>query len=74
MPVYQVPDDAGPFVVVTSKGEFAVADIAAAELGTQAAKLGLLFIPCRDEHQAEALAEQLNAGEHDGAVQVDLLG
>lgn len=74
MPVYDVPEDAGPFVVVTSKGEFAVADVAAMEMGAKGAKLGLLFIPCRDEAQAEAVAEMLNAGEHDGAVQVDLLG
>ncbi|MEM8875930.1 MAG: hypothetical protein AAGD32_16910, partial [Planctomycetota bacterium] len=62
--MYDVPEDAGPFVVVTSKGEFAVADVAAMEMGAQAAKLGLLFIPCRDEAQAEVLAEQRNSGEH----------
>ena len=74
MPIYQVPEDAGPFVVVRSKaGDWAVAEAALAEAGKTAAKLGAVFIPCRDERQAEAVAEQLNAGDHDGAVQVDLL-
>lgn len=73
MPIYEVPEDGGPYVVVSSKGEFAVTDVAAMDMGRNAAKLGLLFIPCRDEAQAEEIAEQLNSGEHEGTVQVDLL-
>ena len=74
MPIYEVPDDSGPFVVVRGKaGDFAVAEAALADAGKTAAKLGAVFIPCRDEQQAEALADRLNAGDHDGRVQVDLL-
>ena len=74
MPVYSVPEDGGPYLVVSSKGDYAVADAAALQMGKNAAKLGLLFIPCKDEPQAEALAEKLNTGDHDGTVRVDLLG
>ena len=74
MPVYEVPEDAGPFVVVRGKsGDWAVAEAALAEAGKVAAKLGAVFIPCRDEAQAEEVAAKLNAGEHDGQVRVDLL-
>ena len=74
MPIYAIPEDAGPFVVVESRdGGFAVADEAAAAAGPNAAKLGLVFIPCRDEAQANAIRDRLNRGEHDGTIQVDLL-
>ena len=74
MPTYPIPDDSGPFVVVRGNdGGFAVADEAAAGGGKNAAKLGLVFIPCRDEPQAEQLRDKLNAGDHDGTVQVDLI-
>ena len=75
MPIYTIPDDAGPFVVVESKdGSFAVADERVREGGATAAKLGFVFIPCRDEQQAHEVAGRLNRGEHDGTIQVDLLG
>lgn len=68
MPVYTVPPNSGPFVVVRGKdGEYAVADQHAATDKTA------LFIPCRDEPQAIAVRDQLNAGDHDGTVRVDLL-
>ena len=77
MPIYQIPEEAGPFIVVQGRdGGFAVAEARAVltEMApAQAAKLGLVFIPCRDEQQAEAVAERLNAGEHDGQIQVDLI-
>src|SRR5690606_23026208 len=74
MPIYPIPEDAGPFVVVESRdGGFAVADEAAAAAGPNAAKLGLVFIPCRDETQAVELRDRLNRGDHEGTVQVDLL-
>lgn len=74
MPVYPIPPDAGPFTVVQAGDRsFAVADERAVGDPARAAKLGLVFIPCRDEEQARALAERLNRGEHEGAVQVDLL-
>ena len=73
MPVYAIPQDSGPFVVVRgSDGGFAVADASVAGAGKNAAKLGFVFIPCRDEAQAEAVCDTLNAGGHGGSVQVDL--
>ena len=54
MPIYSIPEDSGPFVTVRGNdGQFAVAEEAAAGGGKNAAKLGLVFIPCRDEPQAE---------------------
>lgn len=74
MPIYPIPQDAGPFIVVASRdGGFAVADETAAGAGPEAAKLGLVFIPCRDEAQAIEIRDRLNRGDHDGTVQVDLL-
>ena len=74
MPIYNIPQDSGPFVVVRGNdGQFAVAEEAAAGGGKNAAKLGLVFIPCRDEPQAETIRDKLNAGDHDGTVQVNLL-
>lgn len=73
MPVYPIPEDAGPFVVVQSKdGGFAVADERAAVVGDDAAKLGLVFIPCRDEPQSQEIRDRLNRGDHGGTIQVDL--
>jgi len=80
MPIYEVPEDAGPFAVVqASDRSFAVADVRALEAGIaekEAVKLGLLIIPCRSEQQAEDVARQLNV-EGDArppTIQVDLLG
>lgn len=74
MPIYPIPDKAGPFMVVQAKdGGFAIAEERAAEAGSDAAKLGLVFIPCRDEAQAIEIRDRLNRGEHDGSIQVDLL-
>ena len=68
MPVYSIPDDAGPFVVVRGNdGNFAVAD----ERATGGP--GHVFIPCRDEAQAKELCDRLSRGDHDGTVQVNLL-
>ena len=56
MPIYEVPEDAGPFAVVQAADRsFAVADERILQLGMDrksAAKLGLVLIPCRDEQQA----------------------
>ena len=74
MPVYTVPQDAGPFVVARSRdGEFTVVEEAALSPLPAAALRVPLVIPCRDEPQARGLCEQLNRREHDGTVQVDLL-
>ena len=74
MPIYSIPEDSGPFVVVRGNdGQFAVAEEAAAGGGKNAAKLGMVFIPCRDEPQADTIRDKLNGGDHDGTVQVDLL-
>ena len=74
MPVYEVPRDDRPYVVVENgAGEAAVVEAALAAAGKRGAKLGGVFIPCRDRPQAEALAEKLNTGDHDGTVRVDLL-
>jgi hypothetical protein len=74
MPIYTIPPDSGPFAVVRGPdGGFAVAEERTVGDHAQAAKLGFIFIPCRDEAQARALADRLNRGEHDGTVQVDLL-
>lgn len=74
MPIYTIPPDAGPFTVVQGADKsFAVADERGMGEAATAAKLGFVFIPCRDEQQAAALSEKLNRGEHDGTVQVDLL-
>lgn len=74
MPVYSIPEEAGPFVVVEARdGGFAVADEPAAAAGPDAAKLGMIFIPCRDEAQAIEIRDLLNRGDHDGTIQVDLL-
>ncbi len=74
MPIYAIPEDAGPFMVVESRdGGFAVADERAVGDPATSAKLGFVFIPCRDEAQAHDVADRLNRAEHDGTVQVDLL-
>lgn len=74
MPIYTIPPGAGPFTVVQGPDKsFAVAEARAVGDPATAAKLGFIFIPCRDEQQAVALAEKLNRGKHDGTVQVDLL-
>lgn len=75
MPIYTIPPQAKSFAVVRgADGSFAVAEERAfgGDVST-ASKLGFVFIPCRDEPQAIALAEKLNRGEHDGTVQVNLL-
>ena len=74
MPVYTIPPNSGPFAVVQAPdGSFAVAEERAMGDPATSAKLGFVFIPCRDQLQAEALAAKLNGGEHDGTLQVDLL-
>jgi hypothetical protein len=74
MPIYQVPEDAGPFVIVHDKaGEPAVAEEHLAAAGKRGAKLGGVFIPCRDNDQAAEVLEKLTTGDHNGQVQVDLL-
>ena len=74
MPVYTIPPESGPFIVVQAPdGGFAVADERAVGDPATAAKLGFVFIPCRDEAQAHDVSDRLNRGEHDGTIQVDLL-
>ncbi len=74
MPIYTIPPDSGPFVVVQAPDKsFAVIDQRAVGDPATAAKLGFLFIPCRDEPQATEIADRLNRGDHDGTIQVDLL-
>ena len=75
MPIYTIPPNAKAFEVVQgSDGGFAVAESRAvgADAAT-AAKLGFVFIPCRDEAQAREVADRLNRGDHDGTIRVDLL-
>lgn len=63
MPVYTIPKAATGWAVVRGKdGTYAVASADR-----------LVFIPCRDQPQAELLRDQLDRGEHDGTVRVDLL-
>ena len=67
MPVYPIPDNAGPFVVARSPdGSFNVA-----EAGEPKGRPRVV-IPCRDEQQANDVRDQLAAGDHGGSVQVDL--
>ena len=66
MPVYTIPDHSGPFAVAKgSDGSFGV-------VGAKRTGPAAVFIPCRDEAQAEAVRERLNAGGHDGTIRVDL--
>jgi hypothetical protein len=74
MPVYTIPPGAGPFAVVEAPDKtFAVAEERALADPATSAKLGLVFIPCRDHQQAADIVERLNRGDHDGTIQVDLL-
>ena len=79
MPIYEIPAESGPFAVVRSAdGSFAVADERILQMGMDpktAVKLGLILIPCKDESQAEQVAEELAAGDpsEERTVQVDLL-
>src|SRR5688500_3861336 len=74
MPIYTIPPDAGPFTVVEAPDRsVAVADARAVKEPATAAKLGFVFIPCRSREQADALADRLNRGDHEGTVHVDLL-
>ncbi|MEM1012619.1 MAG: hypothetical protein AAGI46_10430 [Planctomycetota bacterium] len=64
MPVYAVPPSLTKFVVAKgSDGSFVVTSETDRSF----------VIPCRDQAQAEAICSKLNAGDHDGTLQVDLL-
>ena len=74
MPIYTIPPDAGPFTVVEAPDKsYAVTEVRAVDDAASAAKLGFLFISCRDRAQAQDVCARLNRGEHDGTIQVDLL-
>lgn len=67
MPVYPIPDNAGPFVVARSPdGGFNVAEASDPKGRPR------VVIPCRDEAQATQVLDRLAAGDHGGSVQVDL--
>ena len=67
MPVYSVPPHLKQFAV--AKGSDGSWVVVADDDPDRA-----FVIPCRDEAQAREVREKLAAGEHEGTVQVNLLG
>ena len=67
MPIYAVPPHLKQFVV--AKGSDGSWIVVADDDASRS-----FVVPCRDEKQARHVRERLAAGDHDGTVQVDLLG
>lgn len=67
MPLYQIPASATRFEIARSKeGSFLVVSDTRGIEG--------VAIPCRDEAQANDVCARLNRQEHDGQIDVPLLG